>query len=780
MKEYPLPGEGLTKQPHRGSFVSQYIQQDLRVAERVTFEAGVGLKPRVAPGSLVGRPRLINRLSGNPAASVTVMVAPSGYGKTTLLSQWDSEDTRPFVWVSLDRRHDDPTMLIGAIAAALDKLEPLGDRVFAPLMAPRPNLWNVVVPRLCDALGEGRSPFVLVLDDLHRARDPEALEPLATIAEHMPEGSRLAIASREQPAVPLGRLRTQRGLIEVGARDLAMTDSEAAELLWGVAPGLDAAAVDVLYDSTEGWPAGLYLAGLSLERRESPSDAIERLRGDDRVVSDYLREEFLSSVTAEELDFLTRSSILDRLSGDVCDAVLEREGSDSLLRRLSHANMLLVPLDQRDREYRLHSLLREMLRSELRRTGTQEESALRLRAGEWFAAKGDIDRAIHHLIAAGDFDAAGDLIWASSADYVSTGRESTIRAWLGEFSEAQIVSSPALCLSQATIHLSDGNGAQVERWTGAARDRIRDEAAARPDAEVLMITAMLLRASASAVEGVVQMERDVAGIFDLLPEDSPWRSLCRLVEGTSFQLTGESDRARKALEEGARRGGATAPSLQILCLAQLAVLAIDEGDPDLARGFVDQALFAIEHFGLGEYPTKALPFAVASLVRAQDGRSEDAAQLLRTSSHLLDRLNEISPWYEAEVRILHARTLLLLDDVSGARARLAEGGRCLAKTPDAVVLRNWIEAAWKEADTARAVTGRWPLSPAELRLLHFLPTHLTFREIADEVFVSANTVKTQARAIYRKLGVSSRAEAVTCARAAGLLGTDESSSRAEG
>ena len=439
--------------------------------ERASFVAGVGLKPRAASGSLVARPRLINLLSGDPSASVTVMVAPSGYGKSTLLSQWDAEDPRPFVWVSLDRRHDDPVMLIGAVAAALDKLEPLGDRVFAPLMAPRPNIWSVVVPRLCDALGAGRSPFVLVLDDLHRTRDPEALEPLGMLAEHMPDGSRLAIASREHPGVPLGRLRTQRGVIEVGVRDLAMTRTEASELLGSVVPGLGDGEVDVLYDSTEGWPAGLYLAGLTLERRESTSDSIERLRGDNRVVSDYLREEFLSSVTAEELDFLMRSSILDRLGGEVCDAVLERRDSDAVLRRLSHSNMLLVPLDQRDREYRLHSLLREMLKAELRRAQMDDKLALRLRAGEYFAERGDMDRAVHHLIGAGQFERAGEIVWASSADFVASGREGTIRSWLEEFTDAQVLASPALCLAQATVFLSDGDGARVERWTGAAMDR---------------------------------------------------------------------------------------------------------------------------------------------------------------------------------------------------------------------------------------------------------------------------------------------------------------------
>lgn len=750
------------------------------MTERNTFIAGVGSKPRVAPGALVSRPRLIKRLIGDRDAAVDVVVAPSGFGKTTLLAQWDEEDPRPFVWVSLDRRHDDPTMLIGAIAAALDRLEPLGDRVFAPLMAPRPNLWNVVVPRLCEALEAGREPFVLVLDDLHRTQDPEALEPLGTIAEYIPEGSRLAIASREHPAVPLGRLRTQRGVIEVGMGDLAMTREESADLLTAVAPELDDAAIELLHDSTEGWPAGLYLAGLSLERHDSATDSIERLRGDDRVVSDYLREEFLSSVTSEELDFLTRSSILDRLAGDICDAVLQREGSDSLLRTLSHANLLLVPLDHRDHEYRLHSLLREMLRAELRRSGSAEEAALQLRAGKWFAEHGDMDRAVHHLTAGGDLESAGEMVWASSGIFVSSGREGTIRAWLDEFSEAQILASPALCLTKATVYLSDGNGAQVERWVGATNERLRENPGARADEAELLATGRLLRAAASATDGVVQMERDIAGIFDLLPEDSPWKSVCRLIEGTSYQLTGDRDRARKALREGARRGGALAPSPHVICLAQLAIVAIDSDDFDLARHKVDQALEACDLYGVSEYPTKAALFAVASYVRARDGRSDDASRHLKLSLHLTDRTNEISPWFEAEARVFQARTLLLLDDVAGARARLADAGRLLARTPDAVVIGEWIQAAWKEAEAANSVGGRWQLSPAELRLLHYLPTHLTFREIADEVFVSANTVKTQARAIYSKLGVSSRAEAVALARSAGLLEGEETARRPEG
>ena len=282
------------------------------------------------------------------------------------------------------------------------------------------------------------------------------------------------------------------------------------------------------------------------------------------------------------------------------------------------------------------------MQSELHRAGAREAAALQLRAGAWFASQGDFDRAVQHLIAGGDLDAAGDLIWASTAAYVSTGREGRIRGWLGEFSEAQIAASPPLCLAHATVHLSDGNGAQVERWTGAARDRLR--ATSRPDAQTLELGARLVRSAGSAVDGVARMERDVADIHDLLPEGSPWRSLCRLVEGVSYQLTGQRDRARRALEEGSRRGAASAPHIQTLCLAQLAILALDEEDLDYARVHAEQALSLVELFGLGEYPTTSVVFAAASLVRARDVGLRRCTRL-RSPASARD-LNEISPWYE--------------------------------------------------------------------------------------------------------------------------------------
>ena len=400
-------------------------------------------RPHLTQRQLVGREQVVSRCAEDIRASAALLSAPAGYGKTTVLSQWDDADRRPFGWISLDDRHNDPVLLVGSIATALDEIESLDDGVLAPLRTPGPNLEDVVVPRLCEALGRRDHPFVLVLDDVHSLRNPESLRPLGSIAESVPEGSKLALATRDEPAISLGRLRAQRLLLELHAEDLAMTPEEGSALLERAGLELDPRSVEALIKRTEGWPAGLYLAALALTAQHDVDQAVERLLGDDRFIADYLRDEFLAGLPDSDLEFLTRTSILDRLSGSLCDAVLERDGSANVLRRLSRSNLLLVPLDHRDDEYRYHALLREMLASELHRIGETQEVHLHARASEWYAGEGDIDHAVSHAIGARDLELAADLIWAAAPDYASTGREATIRRWLENFTprRARVVSA---------------------------------------------------------------------------------------------------------------------------------------------------------------------------------------------------------------------------------------------------------------------------------------------------------------------------------------------------
>jgi LuxR family maltose regulon positive regulatory protein len=261
--------------------------------------------------------------------------------------------------------------------------------------------------------------------------------------------------------------------------------------------------------------------------------------------------------------------------------------------------------------------------------------------------------------------------------------------------------------------------------------------------------------------------------YGLEPEDSPWRALCCLFAGAAHQLGGDRQRARRVLQEGAGRGATGAPAVQTLCLAQLALLEIEEGDLDSAEAGVDRALAQVERLGIADYPTQASVFAVSALVRATRGRVEDAGRDLRRSQGLLAMLIDFLPWYGAQVRVTLARAALKLSDVPKARALLAEAAPLLRQVPDARVLSGWVDDARRQADTASdsAAAGGWVLTTAELRVLQFLPSHLSFPEVADQLCVSPNTVKSHARAVYRKLNATSRAEAVDRARDCGLLDT---------
>lgn len=728
---------------------------------------GLAHPPGDARTPVIRRPRLLRRLAGESNAAILMAVAPSGYGKTTLLAQWDQADPRDFIWLPLDQRHDEPTMLIGAIATALDSSEPLDDSVFAPLMAPRPNIWTVVIPRVADALAKRERPFVLVLDDLHRIHDLEALDALAMVAEAIPRSSHLVVGSREHHRLPVGRLRTQRRVVELGADQLAMTVAEAHSFMRRLGIKLGRDEVESLVTRTEGWPAGLYLAALTIQASDDPKTALANICGDDRLIAEYVREVFLAGLAPAERSFLVRSSVLDRLSAPVCDSVLESVGSREVLKQLADSNLLLMPMDRSESEFRCHSLLREVLTSELRHSDVEDELALHRRAHEWFAEHGDVERAVTHAIAAGDRELAAQVIWSVTPAYESGGRHARVGRWLEEFADFEIERSPQLCLARAVGRTTLGDGIGCEHWIRLALGLLDD--LPPTEAAAFALTAQVVRAAGAPSGGVIEMRTATEQAEPLLPDDSPWRALCCLLEGVSWHLTGEPDRAISKLDEGARRGEAAVHNVGTLCLSQRALIALDGGDLDFAAETVARAESQIELYGLGELPTCALSFASAALVLSQTGEPSKASAAYRRASALLAELNDFSPWYEAETRTVLARAAMHLDDVPSARSLLAEAGRYLQRAPDAELLRTWIEAGWTEVETAETVDGRWALSPAELRLLKYLPSHLNFREIADELFVSFNTVKSQASSIYRKLDVSSRGEAVDCAHRAGLL-----------
>ncbi|MDQ2673913.1 MAG: LuxR C-terminal-related transcriptional regulator, partial [Chloroflexota bacterium] len=590
-------------------------------------------------------------------------------------------------------------------------------------------------------------------------------ELLGAITRALPAGSQLAVATREAPELNLGRLRADRLVSEFGASDLAMNVAEGSATLAACGLELRPDSVERLVDRTEGWPVGLYLPGLSLSNRPGADEAPADFHGDDRLVADYMRDELLRGLDPETLNFLIGTSILDRLSGEACDAVLDRPGSGEVLHQLTRSNLLIVPLDGRDRFFRLHALFRDVLLSELDSEPAPVAAALHARASEFFTACGDIDRAVQHGIASGDPEPVATLILSNTPAYVTSGRHATVKGWLARFTTEQLGALPALSLAKAICGLAEGDGGEIERWTCTALEALEGS----DGYPAMAVMARIIRAAGASRDGVGRMLSDIDAGIGFLASDDPLRVLCNLLRGVALHLTARRGEARRPLEDGARMGASVGPSIAAICRAQLALLALDEGDVAEAERQSQHAVGTVDHFGLGDYKTHALTFAVAALVCARRGRTDAAAQHAKSAARLQAGREDLSPWYEAESRITLGRALLFLDEVVAARSNLSAARRFLRDASDAVVLREWLDAAWADAEAAESVEGRWPLTPAELRLLHLLPTHHSFREIAELSFVSQNTVKTQAQSVYRKLGVSSRAEAVSCARAAGLL-----------
>jgi LuxR family maltose regulon positive regulatory protein len=361
---------------------------------------GAADSPEPRPG-YVSRPHLVGRLI-RAHATVTLIAAPAGYGKTTLATEWDGWDARPFAWVPVEREHDDRAGdFVATIEQSLDDVAPVEPPGRGASTRSRRGTAAAALARLVRSL-DSRPPFVLVLDDLHVLRASASLEAVRMLARHMPPGSVLALCSRTEPAMPVGRLRANRALTEVRAHDLVMTAAEAVILLELCGLELATADAEELARKTEGWPAGLYLAALALRDQPDLHAAVARFGGDDAIVADYLREEVLSQLAPESLEFLTRAAPLDRLSGPLCDAVLERSDSARQLSELGGRDLLLVPLDRRQESYRCHGLLARMLRTELRRVQPGEEARLHRRASDWYGAQADVDRAMHHAVSAGD------------------------------------------------------------------------------------------------------------------------------------------------------------------------------------------------------------------------------------------------------------------------------------------------------------------------------------------------------------------------------------------
>ena len=721
------------------------------------------------PGT-VPRSPLIERLARGDSRPVVSLVAPAGYGKTTLLSQWAERSGQAFAWVSVEERDNDPKVLLAYVAEALDAVEPIGGRVFDALASPGSSVPGSVVPRLSSAFASMTAPVVLVLDDVHVLRDSECRAALSVLADHVPGGSRLVLAGRAEPPLRLARLRTEGRLLEIGPGDLSLTREEASSLLRNADLTLGDDEVAALHRRTEGWPAGLYLAALCIREGGPAETAVVTFAGDDRFVSDYMESEFLARISRRERAFLTQTAVLERMSGPLCDAVLGLTGSAATLADLARSNLLLVPPGRGGEWYRYHHLFRDMLLAELRRSEPGLIPVLQRRAAGWCLGNGMPEAALEYSIAAGDVATAARLVEQLWLPVYWQGRRATIQRWLGWLADRHGAEEhPMIAVMASVFSAATGRPADAERWADAV-DRGQGRAAARPGGPAVSAWAALVRAFLCR-RGAGQMRADADEAVRAFAAQGIVSPAPAFYQGVARVLSGDPAGGDASFAEAVSIGkAARAHEIVAVALSQRSLLAMARGSWGRAQALAGQARAVLRRAGTDE------PFVCAVQARAALHRGDLPAvhQQLVHAQRLRPELTYALPHLAVQARIELIRVHVALGDLAAARTLMREVDELLRRRPGLGTLAG--EARVLRARLARqhgaGPPGASALTAAELRLLPLLATHLSFPEMAGEMSLSRHTIKSQAASIYRKLGVSSRSQAVAQAHDLGLLDGD--------
>ena len=488
----------------------------------------------------VPRIGLVNRLRATRSSALVVVTAPAGYGKTTLLAQWARRDERPSAWVSIDSRDNDPVILLRHIAVAVSGTGPIDPAVLPALRSPGRAIWRVGLPRLATAIAALPHPFVLVLDEADLLDSQESLDVLSTIAEQIPEGSTLALAGRTQPRLGMARLRASARLFEIGPETLALSRREAHLLLRATGLELTDREVSELVARTEGWPAGLYLAALTLHGRNADGDRPMSITGEDRYVAEYLRSEHLAQLEPDMREFLVRSSVLGKMCGSLCDAVLETEASGARLESMRASNLFLVPLDDHCEWYRYHHLFQELLRHELSQSDAEAIPALNRRAADWYEAHGEPEAALEPAADSGDMDRAARIFAEVALPAYHTGRLTTIEGWLDHFpGDDRLAQYPAVGVLGSWIHALRGRPAASADWLRASEHGT--DTGPLPDGSTSARPWIAVLRSGLCRDGIEQMRTDAEDALIELPRDSRLRPAALTMHGAAHVLLGDAE-----------------------------------------------------------------------------------------------------------------------------------------------------------------------------------------------------------------------------------------------
>jgi LuxR family maltose regulon positive regulatory protein len=728
------------------------------------------LRPPGLRGRLIDRSELIVQLRTGRSRTLTLVSAPAGYGKTTLLAQWEALDAKqtPFAWITLDERDSDPIRLWSHVIVGLREATGQAGKTSLQALDAGPRaIPETVLPYLIEELTESPE-VVLILDDWETVRNPVCAKTMASFVERAPRSVQVVVSSRSDPGLQVARLRAHGELLELRAGDLRVSATEAERLFGEAGITLHRDEAERLTLRTEGWLAGLCLALLVVKEQEDPRPFVIDFTGDTRHVLDYLAGDVLGVVPPAVHDFLVRTSVLDRLSGDLCDYVLETSGSAALLAEIERENLFLIPLDESGAEYRYHHLFAAMLRRELKRTDPAVVSRIHDRASRWFDANGEIEPAIEHAIAGRNVVRASMLVTRHGHTFWTWGRVATVARWLDALSWPEATADRQLALIRAQVAGLSGHGADaVERWLAVAETG-PDEGPLSNGIASLRSGAAIMRA-AYLTRGIAAAEQSARFALERETSESPFRGPTLVVLGQALYLLGRDDEARVFLDEARSLPGARelVPAA-VLGLSYVALITLSTGDAAGAERIARGALVLLEQHRLAPGVAAANPHLALGCALA------GGSDLHAAVSHL-ERAVELTgpagPMYWQAHALLHlASARQRLGELAGAKEALALARAHLDDLPDLGRLGPLYE------ETENALLGRRrregflgdDLSEAELRILHGLVDGKSLGSVAQELWLSPNTVKTHRRSIYRKLGVNTRAELLERAQDLGL------------
>ena len=701
----------------------------------------------------LGRERLLDRL--DRAAGPTIIVtAGAGFGKSTMLGRWADRLACPTAWLSLDVGDNDSIRLLRGVAAALDTV--IADAGLAKIARDvRPGTMERGLAALEERLRSADS-FVLVLDDVHLINDPDAATLLEDVVEMIPDGSRIVLSGRSEPPVRTARMQLAGNVDSIEAAELLFTPDEAAALVEEFADRIDQPTRRLLVEQIGGWPAGVQFVVLGL-RRATGAAKPDPLLTSTELLTRYFQQEFLRALPHAERQFLIRTSVLERLSGELCDHVLDHPGSAQRLDELVRSgNVFVIPSGDTG-VYRYHPLFAEMLLAELRRLAPELERPLRLRAIEWHSTHGEWNAAVDQALASeGRIDAAAEL-FRQIVPAVSTGEVASIGRWLSNFDAAEMRANALLAVAAAWHAMFTNQSAEIERWLAVAERA--DVDGSLPDGTLDVATAVAAVRMLASQAGALDTLENARTVLAAGENGGPWKSVAYLQEAVALHVSGIVDEVRPLFEvaEFETRGFAAAHAVTV---AHLGLDSFRRGDDVTGRRLVREAVEEIEVSGVRQLAQIAMVFAAQALAEARAGAFHASREASQHVEYLLSTLDTVQTRARIHYHLILADAALERREHATALRLLRYAQDRLSVEPDAVLLHRWVERI-AERCALRDTNPRVELTAAEHRVLEQLATHRTLSEIGDHLYVSRNTVKTHTVSIYRKLLVSGRSEAVT-------------------